>query len=53
MDSRTSIRRWTDREIMVELERNTGDGDRNVEREEVQRLMQMMSSLSEEKSKRR
>lgn len=39
MDPNEKIRLYTDREIMSELERLTGDVERDIEREALRRLL--------------
>jgi hypothetical protein len=46
------IRRWTDRELMDELERHTGDMDRDVEREAIRRMFDKISAIEPRKLKR-
>ncbi len=39
------IREWSDKELKCELERETGDTDRDVEREAIRRLIEKVSFL--------
>jgi hypothetical protein len=44
-NSNARVNHWTDLEIMGELERHTGDLERDIEREAIRRLMEKVNAL--------
>jgi hypothetical protein len=44
-NSNARVHHWTDLEIMGELERHTGDLERDIEREAIRRLMEKVNAL--------
>jgi hypothetical protein len=45
MDPDERIHGWTDKEIMNQLEKLTGDTERDIEREALRRLMERLSYI--------
>jgi hypothetical protein len=45
MDPGERIHGWTDKEIMDQLEKLTGDTERDIEREALRRLMEKVSYI--------
>lgn len=52
-NSNARVDHWTDLELMGELERHTGDLERDIEREAIRRLMEKLNALMVTSSERR